>query len=159
MSGLSAFVQRRWGSWGILLLSLLGLVLAVWSFANLLLLSAVIESGSQTDISQGQIWTIFILNALFGLTFAASAYGLWRRRNWGRLLFIGCIIGWSVFFVTALFTPGSLPADYTAGALILNIIPLIAAIAAILYLNLAHIKALFDNKAAANEQIGESVNQ
>lgn len=155
MSRVSAFVERHWGSWGILILSFLALVLAMWSFANLLLLSAVVGSQSDLNLSQGRIWTVFILNALLGIAFAISAYGLWGRHNWGRLLFIACMLVWSVFHVAALFTPDALPADYTFGTLIINVIPLMGAIAAIFYLNLAHIKILFAGKELTNEQIGE----
>jgi hypothetical protein len=126
----------------------------MWSFANLLLLSAVVGSESDLNLSQGRIWTVFILNALLGLAFAVSAYGLWGRQNWGRLLFIACIIVWSGFHAAALFTPGILPADYTVGALILNVVPLIGAIAAVFYLNLGHIKVLFASKESTDEQIG-----
>lgn len=143
MGGLAAFVERRWGSWGILILSFLAVVLALWSFANLLLLSAVV--GSENDLNPGQsrIWAVFILNALSGLAFASSAYGLWGRRNWGRILFITCIIVWSGLYAVALLSFGIWSTDYTIGTLILNAIPLIGAISAIFYLNLAHIKILF----------------
>lgn len=144
LNGLSAFIQRRWGSWGILILSLLALVLAVWCFSNILLLSAIVSSGSETNASQAQIWAVFAINALLGAMLAASAYGLWGRRNWGRLLFIVCIIIWAAFHTIALFIPGAWSDNFGIGALILNLIPLVAVVTAILYLNLAHIKILFD---------------
>lgn len=145
MGRLSAFVERR-GSWGILILSFLAVVLALWSFANLLLLSAVVESESGSGLSQGWIWTVFILNVLLGLIFAVSAYGLWGRHNWGRRLFMACIVVWAGLYGVALFTFSVWSADYTAGAFILNVIPIIGAIAAVFYLNLTHIKLLFAGK-------------
>jgi hypothetical protein len=151
VGGFSAFVERRWGSWGILILSFLAVVLAMWSFANLLLLSALIRSEGDLKLGQGWIWIVFILNALLGLTFAASAYGLWKRHNWGRLLFIAVMIVWLASYVAALFVSGRLLEDYTIGTLILNTVPLIGGIAAILYLNLAHIKILFARKELTSE--------
>ena len=148
-------VQRRWGSWGILLLGLWALVLVLVALSRLLLLSAVVGSEGDLNLSQGQIWTVFILNGLFGLAFAASAYGLWTRRHWGRLLFMGSIIVWAVFYVVALFIPGesSADSDYGPGSLILNLIPYVVGLTiSVWYLNLPHIKALFDAKESANEQ-------
>jgi hypothetical protein len=150
---LSAFVQRRWGSWGILILGLWALVLALVALARLVLLSAVVGSSSQ-NISQGQIWVVFILNGLLVLAFAACAYGLWTRRHWGRLLFMGCIIFWAVFYVVALFTSDTSLADsdYTPGSLAFNLVPYLGGVVlSIWYLNLPHIKTLFDNRDSANE--------
>lgn len=150
---MSAFVQRRWGSWGIFILGLWALVLTLVALTRLLLLSAVVGSGSQENLSQGQIWVVFILNALLGLAFALSVYGLWTRRHWGRLLFMGTIIVWAIFYVVALFLSG-VPAntDYTPGSLAFNLIPYLAGvILSVWYLNLPHIKALFDAQEPANE--------
>jgi hypothetical protein len=158
MAGLSAFVQRRWGSWGIFILGLWAIVLALLALARMLVLSAVVGSAMQEGISQGLIWTVFFLNALFALGFGASVYGLWSRRHWGRLLFMGCIIIWSVFYVVALFLPGASLANsnYTVGVLAFNLIPyIIGFLVTIWYLNLPHIKALFDAKESASEQISE----
>lgn len=144
LGGLSAFVQRRWGSWGILLLILLALVLTLLGLALMLFLSAVVRVSGQENMSQGRVWTIFILNALFSVGFAASVYGLWGRRNWGRLLFIGCITVWGAYYIIFLFIPAASSGNFGVGALLVNLIPVVAVITAILYLNLAHIRALFD---------------
>ena len=155
---LSAFVQRRWGSWGIFILGLWALVLAVVALARLLLLSAVIESGGQENTDQGQIWIVFILNALFAIAFAACVYGLWTRRNWGRLLFMISVTIWSIFYIVALFLPTGAPVteSYSVMTLIINLIPYIIGVAlSIWYLNLPHIKAMFEIKRAADEQTAE----
>lgn len=144
-SWLSSFKQRR-GSWGLFILALLALVLAVWALANLLLLSSVVGM-LNPEVSRERIWAVFLLNILFSLIFAASAYGLWTRRKWGRFLFIGSITVWTCFYIVSLFMSNSRAAsgNYTFGALTINIIIyVVGAGSAIYYLNLAHIKALFD---------------
>ncbi|MCQ3979471.1 MAG: hypothetical protein DPW09_39135 [Anaerolineae bacterium] len=153
MGELSAFVERRWGSWGILILGLWALVLALVALARLVLLSAVVGSGNE-NVSQGQVWVIFILNALLALAFAACVYGLWTRRHWGRILFMVCIAVWAVFYVVALLTSGTPWAnnDYTPGSLAFNLVPYLGGvILSVWYLNLPHIKALFDHEASANQ--------
>jgi hypothetical protein len=152
---LSALVQRRWGSWGIFILGLWALVLTLVRLAQLLLLSAVVESGGQADTDQGQIWLVFVLNGLFSLAFAASAYGLWTRQHWGRLLFMGSVVVWSGFYIVTLFLPVAVPATENRSpvTLIINLIPyIIGVIISIWYLNLPHIKALFDLKESTDEQ-------
>lgn len=154
MNELSAFVERRWGSWGILILGLWALVLAMVALARLVLLSAVVESGNQNNVSQGQIWAVFILNALMVAAFVACAYGLWTRRHWGRVLFMGCIVVWTVFYIVALVTSNTSLAnnDYTPGSLAFNLIPYLGGvIVTVWYLNLSHIKALFDRKESVNQ--------
>ncbi|GAB4410545.1 MAG: hypothetical protein Fur0044_04280 [Anaerolineae bacterium] len=153
MGELSAFVERRWGSWGILILGLWALVLALVALARLVLLSAVVGSGNE-NVSQGQVWVVFILNVLLALAFAACAYGLWARRHWGRILFMVCIAVWAVFYVVALLTSGTPWAnnDYTPGSLAFNLVPYLGGvILSVWYLNLPHIKALFDHEASANQ--------
>lgn len=152
MGELSAFIERRWGSWGIFILGLWALVLALVALARLVLLSAVVGSGNQ-DVSQGQVWFVFVLNALLALAFAACVYGLWTRRHWGRILFMGCIAVWAIFYVVALFASGIPLAnnDYTPGSLAFNLVPYLGGvIVTVWYLNLPHIKALFDRKESVN---------
>lgn len=152
MGGLSAFVERRWGSWGILFLGLWALVLALVGLARLVLLSAVLGA-TQKNVSQSQIWVVFSLNALLAVAFAACTYGLWTRHHWGRVLFMGCIALWAIFYVVALFASSTPLAnnDYTPGSMAFNLVPYLGgAILAIWYLNLPHIKALFDKKESVN---------
>lgn len=151
-------MQRRWGSWGIFVLGLWALVLVLVAFSRLILLSAIVMSESDLNLSQGQIWTVFILNGFFGLIFAASAYGLWTRHHWGRLLFMGSIIVWAISYIVALLTSGewSANSDYGPGSLVFNLIPyIVGLIVSVWYLNLPHIKALFDAKESADEQNSE----
>lgn len=139
-------------------MGLWALVLVLVALARMLLLSAMVGVTDQEALSQNRIWTIFILNALFVLGFAASVYGLWSRRHWGRLLFMGCIIIWSIFYVVVLFLPGTSAAsgNYSLGTLTFNLMPyLVGLLASIWYLNLPHIKALFDIEEAANERSNE----
>lgn len=151
-------MQQRWGSWGIFVLGLWALVLVLVALSRLLLLSAVVAAESDLKFTQGQIWTVFVLNGLFGLAFAASAYGLWTRRHWGRLLFMGSIIVWAIFYVVALFTSSELSAssDYGPGSLVFNLVPyIVGLIVSVWYLNMPHIKALFDAQESAHEQNSE----
>lgn len=144
---LSSLIQQRQDSWRILLLTLCALILAVVPFSRMLLLSVLVGVTPQETFSQSQIWARYILNALFGLGFIASAYGLSVRRNWGRLLFIGMMSVWAGFYLLALFTSTTLSSnrDFSALELAINLIlNILGPIAAIWYLNLSYIKALFD---------------
>lgn len=153
MNWVSTFIQRR-GSWGIFLLILWALILAFVAFARMLLLSAVVGVTEEENISQNQVWLVFSLNAIVGLGFAASVYGLWIRRHWGRLLFIITIAIWAIFYLIAIFLPLSSPTgqSYTTTEWIVNLIPyLLGSTGAIWYLNLAHIKMLFDIDESASK--------
>lgn len=143
MNLISSFIYRR-GTWGIFVLILLALVLAILAFVQMLNLSAIVSVANEEDISQNQIWTVFILNAFFGLGFIASIYGLWIRSHWGRFLFIGMIVIWSGLNIIGLFT--SSEQTYSWVDLSLNLIRyLIGLVLPPWYLNLSHIKALFDH--------------
>ncbi|MFN8454189.1 MAG: hypothetical protein U0401_05855 [Anaerolineae bacterium] len=157
MNWVSTFIQRR-GSWGIFVLFLWALVLALVSFARMLLLSAVVGVTQEENMSQNQVWLVFIVNTIFGLGFLASAYGLWIRRQWGRLLFIIIIAVWAIFYLIAIFLPQSSPGGqvYSPIEWIINLIPyLIGSIGAIWYLNLAHIKALFNTNESVDQRVSE----
>lgn len=120
----------------------------------MLLLSAVVGVTEEENISQNQVWLVFILNAILGLGFAASVYGLWIRRHWGRLLFIITIAIWAIFYLIAIFLPLSSPTgqSYTTIEWMVNLIPyLLGSTGAIWYLNLAHIKMLFDIDESASK--------
>jgi hypothetical protein len=65
-----------------------------------------------------------------------------------------CIAVWAVFYVIALFFSGTSLADtdYTPGSLAFNLVPYLGGvIISVWYLNLPHIKALFDNKESTNQ--------
>jgi hypothetical protein len=129
-------------------------ILTLVACSRMLLLSVLVGANSQAQVSQGQIWGVFIINAVFGLGFAASVYGLWIRRHWGRLLFAGLIVVWAVFYLVAILGSSAtfIQRDGSPGMLLLNTIPyLIGSGVTVWYLNLAHIKALFDPE----ERIGE----
>ena len=139
-------------------MTLLALVLAVWTFAHLLLLSVVVTMPTQENMSQSRFGQFSFSIHCLAWRFVASAYGLWNRRNWGRLLFIGCVIVWGGFYVVSLFTPDGpvVSGNYTLGTLALNIIAYVGGtFSIVLYLNLPHIKALFDTQEAANERMNK----
>ncbi len=71
---------------------------------------------------------------------------------------MGSIIVWAIFYVVALFSSGELSAgsDYSPGSVVFNLVPyLVGLIVSVWYLNMPHIKALFDAKEAENEQNSE----
>jgi len=78
---------------------------------------------------------------MFCLGFGASAYGLWDRRNWGRLLFLWLLGFWSGFELIAPFiTNRDAFIDITA-----NIFRVaIGLFVSLYYFNLPRIKTLFD---------------
>lgn len=144
---LAAFVRRHWGSWGIPIFALWALVLAFLSFARLLLLTRVVQLGGEVLENQSMIWLVFIFNTAFGLGFTGSAYGLWRRRNWGRVLFLWWIVIWSGFNWVAVFFNPALSSNQEAliSNLLINGLRLaVGVIISMWYFNMPHIKALFD---------------
>lgn len=142
-------MQVNLSKWGVWICAAWALVLAFLAVANLLLLSQIVAY-SDGQVSQGQIWAVFIMNVIFGLAFAASTYGLWRRQNWGRLLFIWTIVIWSAANFVALFIPGLLflvENQRSAGELTLGGIRFaVGLILPLWYLNLPRIKTLFYNE-------------
>ena len=115
-------------------------MLAFVAAARLLLLSKVVELSGDGFGSQPQIWLVFILNALFGILFAASAYGLWGRYTWGRILFLWGILFWSAFELFSLFIGN----DATVPAIIAGVFRVaIGLLISLWYFNLPRIKMLF----------------
>ena len=162
MSSLAKSIYEHRITWGISIFALWAFILALVAAANVLLLSKVAELyGYETEI-QGRVWLIFILNTLFGLGFAASAYGLWQRRNWGRLLFLWIIVIWSFSNVVALFMPDS-PFSSNMRPTISNKVLesirfSIGPVASLWYLNLARVKCLFSSTDRTDNFIDEEVN-
>lgn len=139
-------MERTWGSWGILLLTLWAVILTLLALARLLLLTQAVELFSDQFGTQMQIWIIFILNALFGVGFGASAYGLWRRHNWGRILFLWLIVIWSASNLFALFLNFINPAAASLAPIdmFLGLLQgILGAIIPLWYLNIPRIKNLF----------------
>jgi hypothetical protein len=71
---------------------------------------------------------------------------------------MGSIIVWAVFYIAAIFSSDELTnnPDYSPGSLIFNLVPyILGLVLSVWYLNLPHIKALFDVKKLRNEQNGE----
>jgi hypothetical protein len=90
--------------------------------------------------NQPQIWLVFSLNVFFGLVFGASAYGLWRRQSWGRILFLWALVFWSAFDLISLFIGN----DDTIPAIIVNVLRVaIGLVISLWYFNLPRVTALF----------------
>jgi hypothetical protein len=85
------------------------------------------------------------MNSLFGLGFAVSAYGLWQRYNWGRILFLWLIVSWSGLNLFAIYSPYLSPRqDFSFdGALISTLRFGFAVILSLVYFNLPQVKDLF----------------
>jgi hypothetical protein len=119
--------------------------------ANLLLLT--VSTGLDRAATQSQIWIIFILNVCFSLGFGASAIGLWQQRNWGRRLFLWMIVFWFGLNMLGLFVPEllfSANQSQTTSSLVLNGLRFVVGlILPLWYLNLPHIKVLFQDYEAA----------
>lgn len=135
-------VQQRWGSWLIPVFAALALLMALVALARLLFLSGTVELTSNQFGTQTQVWVIFIFNALFAIGFAGSAYGLWRRRGWGRVLFLWVIGAWSIFNLVAVLMTVD---RYATSELIINLLRLIVGwLISLWYFNIPRIKTLFD---------------
>jgi hypothetical protein len=116
------------------------LVLAFIALSRLLFLSRVVQLAGEEFGSQAGVWLVFALDALFCVGFGLSAYGLWKRRNWGRLLFLWLLGSWSAFELIGPFvTNQDTFIDLTASIFRVAIGLLIA----LVYFNLPRIKALF----------------
>ncbi|MEW5959760.1 MAG: hypothetical protein AB1801_18700 [Chloroflexota bacterium] len=148
------FVQQHFGnSWGIIAFVLWAVVLAVVAFARMLLLSKAVELYSNQFGSQAQVWMIFIINGILGIGFAASAFGLWRTDNWGRLLFLWIIGLWSGSNLLAMWVvnPLILGRQYGLADLLLNgLLVTTGLIISLWYFNLPRIKTLFQTKTSKN---------
>ena len=103
----SEFIQQRWGSWGIPVFAAWALILAFVALARLLFLSRVVELAGDELGGQLGVWLVFSLDTLFCIGFGLSAYGLWGRHNWGRLLFLWLLGFWSGFELIAPFLTNS----------------------------------------------------
>jgi hypothetical protein len=133
--------------WGIRIMALWALMLALLALANLLLLSEAVELYSNEYGTQLQAWIVVGLNVIFGLAFGAATYGLWRHRNWGRILFLWIIVVWAVFNLIAIFMPGvfapanqeAMPDELTINGIRFAVTLLIP----VWYLNRPQIKSLF----------------
>jgi hypothetical protein len=139
---ISTVLLERGRFWGITVFAFWAAVLAFLALANIMVLSRAVELYGFEVENQGQVWLILIMNIIFGLGFAVSAYGLWKKRNWGRLLFLWFIVTWSAFNIVALFA-----FDSAAGSLRMRAFNtgrhLVGPVVSLWYLNLARIKGLF----------------
>lgn len=139
-------IRQHWAGLVVIIFAFWSFILALLALARLLLLSKSVELYSNAFGNQSIVWLIFILNICFGLAFGASAYGLWRRHNWGRLLFLWTMGVWSGFYLVILV----FWARPTANSNSLTSNPFIASfrfgmglLLSLWYLNLPHVKVLF----------------
>lgn len=113
----------------------------------MLWLTRAVEFSSNEYGNQSRIWLIFVLNTLFAAGFGGSSYGLFRRQNWGRILFLWTIAVWSGANLIAivLFNPSSASNSGTivSGDIFNSIRFALSALISFWYLNLDRVKALF----------------
>ncbi len=120
--------------------------MALVAIARLVFLSGAVELTSNQFGTQTQVWVIFIFNAVFAVGFAGSAYGLWGRRGWGRVLFLWVIGAWSVFNLVALFMTAE---RYATSEFVIDLLRLVVGLLVSLwYFNIPRIKALFQPNSA-----------
>ena len=139
------YFRFRAGGWGIYLFAIFSLILALIAVVRLLILIQTVELYSDEFGNQTLVWIIFVLNSLFGLGFAASAYGLWKRYNWGRILFMWLIVSWSGLNLFAIYSPYFSPRQDLSfdGAMISSLRFGFGIILSLVYFNLPRVKELF----------------
>jgi len=141
--------QRITLKWGVWLCAGWACTQVVLTIFNLLLLTKAVELYSDEYGNQARVWVVFILNVGFGVVFAFSTYGLWRRQNWGRLLFLWAITIWTSFNLIGLFLPvfiSTSNGQFTISQVAANGIRFaLTLVIPLIYLNLPRVKALFYN--------------
>lgn len=90
--------------WGIRIVALWSLILALLAVSHLLLLTLAVELYEGDN--QARMWVIFGLNIIFAAGFSAAGYALWLKKSWGRIAFLWLIGVWSAFNFISLFAPG-----------------------------------------------------
>lgn len=125
-------------------MALWAFVLAFLSLANLLVLTQIVQLSRENQLNQEMVWVVFALNLFFLLGFGASAYGLFRRLSWGRLLFLWIVSFWAISNLIALFIPVFSLDQNLSQAKTINAIQYGAAfVLPWWYLNLSQVKAIF----------------
>ncbi len=131
-------------AWGIRILALWAVVLALLAMSHLLLLTLAVELYEGDN--QARMWVIFGLNIIFAVGFSAAGYGLWLKKNWGRIAFLWLIGVWSAFNFISLLAPnlnlilGQPPLQWLFAGLKYSaalVIPMV-------YLNLPRVKTEFE---------------
>ncbi|GAB4432826.1 MAG: hypothetical protein Kow0031_14290 [Anaerolineae bacterium] len=138
-------------TWGIRIVALWALVLALLAVSHLLLLTLAVELYEGGN--QPVMWAIFGMNIIFAVGFAAAAYGLWGKWNWGRIAFLWLIAVWSIFNFISLVTPGAAGVAFrqSPGQWLLTGLKYGAALVIpLIYLNLPQIRAQFQPEAIQN---------
>jgi hypothetical protein len=117
-------------------------VLGLLSLAHTLTFSLAFDQYTSRFGSELLVWSLFLLDILFGLGFFISGYGLWLYKSWGRTLFLWLITAWVGFNIIGLLF---LLGQYTASDLAINIIRFaITLFIPLWYLHRPHVKAFFE---------------
>jgi len=85
--------------YGIYVLALWSIVLGLQNFIRLMYTFGINASGFGT-MSLSRFYVYQWFSVILGVSFLVTAFGLWRRLNWGRIAFL---IEVSLFFSIALF--------------------------------------------------------
>lgn len=141
------WVKKQFGTWGVFIITLWSTVLAVLALAYILWLVTIAQYMGSNPQQPGlaQLWFVFGLNIIFLIIFGVSAYGLFKRHNWGRLSFLGAITAWSGFNLAALIFPYFSPEQgHTTDAVLFNGLRYtVELIIPWWYLNAPHVKKVF----------------
>jgi len=134
---------------GIAIIAAWAVVLGLLNFVRLVYTFSLVDGSALAP--QGRVFVYQWAAAIFGLAFLAAAWGLWKRANWGRWLFLAVATGFFVTSIVGLFTaqvdaPPPEARPWLLARYILSII------LPALYLNLPFIKQSFD---ATEEQLDD----
>lgn len=124
---------------------------------RLLILIQTVELYSDQYGNQTLVWIIFVVNSLFGMGFAVSAYSLWKRYNWGRILFMWLMVSWSGLNLFALHSPYLSPRQDLSfdGVLISSLRLGFGIVLSLVYFNLPGVKERFTLNLAEDSTIEE----
>lgn len=121
-------------------------VVAVWSVVlglqNFIRLVYTFQVGQERDVSLTRVYIYQWFTMILGVIFLATAFGLWRRREWARKTFLLAVLLFFSVAIWGVFSSGGMGLTLT-GKWELTIQYLLSIILPWIYLNLAFVKDKF----------------